>query len=356
MPLLEASARHLALALALTLPALACSSTEPAEEAGEDAQTSTSGSTEGDGDGDPTTSGDGDAPDPGDPLLTDMRMFIFGHSLINHELTDNPPPSNELAVPHWMYLFAQDAGYQYGASGQYGFLMQHAQLPPIAQWGFDIVPSPWDSDLEPFSDADFTTVMLTAGNFVQYKPPTEPYDGDNPENITPVGATTTIVDWVREQEPGVTVYIYENWPDMGGLAPEFPPTQAQLDDYHALTLGDFHQWWLAYQDAVIAARPEANVRMIPVGPTLARLLTDTPLSGIPIDSLYEDNAPHGRPTIYFLAGLVTYMGTYGVPAPADYAVPELVHPLVADNYGQVVDVIWDELEGFVDGEGQSRVW
>jgi hypothetical protein len=50
------------------------------------------------------------------------------------------------------------------------------------------------------------------------------------------------------------------------------------------------------------------------------------------------------------------MGTYGVPAPADYAIPELVHPLVAENYDEVISVIWEELEGFTDGEGLSRVW
>jgi hypothetical protein len=294
--------------------------------------------------------------DPGEPLLTDMRMFIFGHSLINHEYTENPPPSDELSVPHWMYLLAQDATYEYAVSGQYGFLPQHAELPPIAQWGFDIVPPAWDSDLEPFADADFTTVLLTAANFVQYKGPEEPYDGDNPNNYSPVSATTIIVDWVLEQEPDLTIYIYENWPDMGGIAANFPPTQAELDSYHAFTQGEFHAWWLAYQDALLAARPDANVRMIPVGPTIARLLTETPLSGIPLESLYEDDAPHGRPTIYFLAGLVTYMGTYGVPAPADYAIPELVHPLVAENYDEVISVIWEELEGFTDGEGLSRVW
>ncbi|MCA9658068.1 MAG: T9SS C-terminal target domain-containing protein [Myxococcales bacterium] len=315
----------------------ASGSTTAAETATSDTATSTTG-------------------DPGEPLLTDMRMFIFGHSLINHEYTDDPPPSDELSVPHWMYLLADNATYQYAASGQYGFLPQHADLPPIAQWGFDVVPPAWDSDLEPFADADFTTVLLTAGNFIQYKGPDEPYDGDNPNNYSPVSATTLIVDWVREQEPGITIYIYENWPDMAGVAADFPPTQAELDSYHAFTQGEFHTWWLAYQDALLAARPDADVRMLPVGPTIARLLTETPLSGIPLEALYEDDAPHGRPTIYFLAGLVTYMGTYGVPAPTDFAVPELVHPLVAAHYDEVVSVIWAELEGFTDGEGQSRVW
>ena len=235
-------------------------------------------------------------------------------------------------------------------------MLQHANLPPFSQWGFDIVPNPWDSDTQTFAEADFTTVMLTAGNFVQYKPPTEPYDGDNPQNLSPVAATTIIVDWVREQEPGVRVIIYENWPDMGGTIASFPPTAAELEAYHATTRGSFHAWWLAYQDAVMAARPEAEVRMIPVGPAIARVLTETPLSGIPTLELYEDDAPHGRPTLYFLASLVTYMGSYGVPAPGSFEIPPLVHPLVAEHYDEVVAVIWDELVGFTDDRGVSRVW
>lgn len=293
---------------------------------------------------------------PGEPLLTDMRMFVFGHSLINHEFTNDPPPSNELSVPHWQYLLAQEAGYDYAATGQYGFLLQHINLPPIAQWGFDIVPAPWDSDAEPFADADFTTVMLTPANFVQYKPAIEPYDGENPDAHSPVSATTTIVEWVGEQEPGAQVYIYENWPDMAGFIASFPPTPGELAGYHEHTLADFHDWWLDYQDAVLVAAPDANVRMIPVGPILATLLTDSPLSAIPIEDLYEDDAPHGRPTLYFLAGLITTTATYGVPAPEGFAVPELVHPLVAEHYDEVVARVWDELDAFTDERGVSRVW
>ena len=107
---------------------------------------------------------------------------------------------------------------------------------------------------------------------------------------------------------------------------------------------------------ILSARPDANVKMIPVGPILAKLLTDTDLANIPIDVLYEDDAPHGRPTLYFLASLVTYMGTFGVPAPVEFEIPPTVSSIVADNYAEVITFIWGELQTFEDAEGNSRIY
>ena len=72
---------------------------------------------------------------------------------------------------------------------------------------------------------------------------------------------------------------------------------------------------------------------------LAGLLTDQ-LSDIPPEVLYEDDAPHGQPTLYFLAGLITYMATYGVEAPASYPIPSDIDPDVASRYAELVDAIW----------------
>ena len=92
-----------------------------------------------------------------------IRSFIFGHSLLDHRPPAIPTPSDETTVPHWLYLLSKYAGKYYGSSGQYGFLPQHANLPPISQWGYDSVPPVWESDLEPFSAADFTTANGVAG-------------------------------------------------------------------------------------------------------------------------------------------------------------------------------------------------
>lgn len=286
--------------------------------------------------------------------IDSVRMYIFGHSLLDHRPPINPTPSDETTVAHWMHLLSEDQGDFYGATGQYGFLPQHDNLPPFSQWGYDIVPPVWESEMEPFADADFTTVFLTAGNFMQWQGPEEPYPGEG--GVTPVSATETIIDWVDVQEEEITIYIYENWPDMAPYISSFPPTDAEFEAYNDYTLGDFHDWWIEYQDALLESRPEINIRMIPVGPIMAKLFRDTILTDIPVTELYEDDAPHGRPTVYFLASLISYMAIHNMPADENYDVPDIIHADVEANYADLIDFIWDELNAFNDNNGDSRVF
>lgn len=287
--------------------------------------------------------------------ISSTRTFIFGHSLLDHRPPAIPTPSNETTVPHWVYLLAKDAGYDYAAGGQYGFLPQHERLPPIAQWGYDSVPGVWESDTEPFSAADINEVIITAGNFMQWQGPDQDYPGD--PGVTPISATENILDWVGAQEEGVRFYIYENWPDMAGyLNNGFPPTSGEFTNYNDYTTGEFHDWWIIYQDALLASRPAVNVRMVPVGPILARLLSGELPVEIPLTELYEDDAPHGRATLYFLAGLITYQATFAEQASANYEVPDIVHPVIRENYTNIVSFIWEELLAFNDDAGTSRVF
>lgn len=286
---------------------------------------------------------------------THEGLFIFGHSLIDHRPPLIPTPSNETTVPHWLYLLANEAGNSVAAGGQYGFLPQHANVPPISQWGYDLVPGVWESDTEPFSSADVSTVIITAGNFVQYQPPNEEYFGD--PGVTPINATETVFDWVEAQKPGTKYYIYENWPDMAGfLANGFPPTSTEFDSYQQETLGDFHDWWITYHDALLTSRPDLNVRMIPVGPIIAKII-DGPLADqIPVTDFYEDDAPHGRPNLYFLAALITYAAIFEEQAPATYTPPDLIHPDLRNNYAAINAFIWNELHAFDTPAGDSRVF
>lgn len=289
-----------------------------------------------------------DTPELGVPLLTDMRSFMFGHSLMVHATN-----TDETTIPHWIHAFAQAAGHSYAAAGQYGFLPQHDDLPPISQWGFQQVPGAWDSDNEGFAAADFNNILITAGNFVQYQPSTENY---YQQETSPVSSTLAIVDWVQEQAPSATIYIYENWPDMSPFVESHPATVTEFDEYNDFTLGEFHTWWLDYLNALTSARPNANIKMIPVGPILARLFKETNLNQISVDELYEDADPHGRPTVYFLAGMITYMATYGVETPGDFVVPGTVSNVVAENYDVIVSFIQTELQAFNDNEGNSLVF
>lgn len=292
-------------------------------------------------------------------MVTHKRNFMFGHSLLVHRPLI-PTPEHHATVPHWMAELAEASGYSFAADGQYGFLPQHSDLPPRPQWGF---PGLWDEDTgEVFSEINYDSVMITAGNFIQYQSASTPYDGPNPSEISPVTETLKILDWVAEQEPGIELYIYENWPDMApyishtnGIA-NFPPTAEELANYHAFTVSSFHSWWIDYQDALVETRPNLFIKMIPVGPVIAGLLTNTALSEIPVQELYEDADPHGRPTIYFLASLVAYISMYQELPSAEYQIPESIHPLVQEHYHDVLNYIWNELQVFNGSATPGRVW
>ncbi len=300
---------------------------------------------------------DGPMDDDGaEPITTNIRLFMFGHSLMNHEPPAIPTPSNETSIPHWMHFLAEASEFDFNANGQYGFLPQHRNLPPISQWGFDHVQSIWDSDTQAFDEADFNTILLTAGNFIQWQPANENYFGDD---ISPLQATVEIFEWCNQQEDDMDLYIYENWPDMDPyLANEFPEVSTEeFAAYNAYTLGEFHDWWIDYQDMVNEELAPLEVKMIPVGPILSLLLTEIDdLAAIPITELYEDGAPHGRATIYFLAGLITHTALYGAPGPASYEIPDTVHENVRENYDDIILFIWEELEDFNYNDGTSRVW
>lgn len=284
-----------------------------------------------------------------------MRTYIFGHSLIHHELQVNPTPSQETSVPHWFHFLAEEANRGYAVSGQYGFINGHAtNLPPSAAWGFDSVAFAWDDSQQLFSEANFDNILITPANFIQYQAPYLNYYQDT---LSPISATNMVFDWAKQQEDSLVFYVYENWPDMAGfLSNGFPPSQGEWNNYNSYLNGAFHDWFLEYHDSLILAHPNSCVRMIPTGPIISNLLAQSPFDQIAIDTLYEDDAPHGRPTIYFLAALVTYMAMHEEQAPLSYQVPAIIDPIVANNYGTAVSFIWTQLQSFRDSLGNSRVF
>ena len=282
-----------------------------------------------------------------------IRMFMFGHSLVNYEseLTTN----NEGAIAHWVYKFAEHDNQYFAATGQFGFLPQHANLPPTSQWGFAEVPTVWESDYAPFSEADFNQILLTAANFAQWQSSNQEYPTD--PGVSPLSATQTIIDWINNEEDNVTFYIYENWPDMAPyLNGDFPPTQTQFNAYNTFTQGEFHDWWIEYQDFLMQSHAATNVRMIPVGPIMARIHEQLLANQIPLGELYEDDAPHGRSSTYFLASMITYMAIFEKPIRADFNIPATIHPAIGNQFENIITFIFNELLDFNFDNGDSRVF
>ena len=113
-----------------------------------------------------------------------------------------------------------------------------------------------------------------------------------------------IFDYVRAEESGINLYIYENWPGFEGDYP-FPATTEPFKIYNEYVSGDFHDWWLEMQDLMNEARSGAKIMLIPAGSIIIKVLTDVPgLSSLTMVELYDGRAPHGKASMYFLVSLV----------------------------------------------------
>ncbi|WP_069301141.1 M10 family metallopeptidase C-terminal domain-containing protein [Neptunicoccus sediminis] len=287
---------------------------------------------------------------------TELSTFVFGHSLIYHHEAHGG--SDQTIVPYWMDAFADAAGTDFSVSGQFGQLQTHVRnLPPEATWSwrFDGVDQAWNSSTETFAEADFDSILITPANYIQNLDPNDPIYS-LPRSA--VSYTLEIIDYAVTQEPGIDIYIYENWPDMRRVIDDnvFPANTAELAAYHNLTLTEHAAWFDEYHDELSAARPDVNIISIPVGPIISQLLTETPLSGIPVQALYQDIAPHGTETLYFLASVITYSAMYGTLPPEDFTIPSSVHPLVVANYDLILDFVAEELglDGVVDPDPDPK--
>lgn len=280
--------------------------------------------------------------------LNNIESHMMGHSLIDHG--SNP----QTKIAYWMNDLANAESLNYEMAGQFGSIWQFAEFNPITQWGISGVTPSWDLDNETYGEASLNNFMFTIFNYVQDLAPNVQYYTE-PSSV--LEASQRLVDSVDLYQPSNTIYIYENWPDMGPFTTDpFNPTDTEFANYNNYCLGDFHDWWLELHDSILLSHPAKRVRMIPVGPMISELLTTAPYDTIPAISLYEDNSPHGRETIYFLAGLATYMATYQRQAPSAYLVPTTVNEGIRDNYADVANTFWTYLQSFNTSNGQSRVF
>ncbi|CUH64605.1 hypothetical protein TG4357_01384 [Thalassovita gelatinovora] len=263
------------------------------------------------------------------------KAFFFANSLVQH-LSDSP----ETSVPHWLHEIARARDKRFAADGAWGFLMQFsANLPPDPQWSFKSLPNAWNSERQNFAQAGFDAVVITPANFIQYQPPTAKFDGDNPRRESPLTATLKVVDWAAGQTPQARFFIYEGWTEMAGKVPAFPPDADGLKTYLQANTGNYHGWFQDYANAVQQARPNLDLTLIPVASTLSGLLSDTALSGLQALDLYSDDAPHGTPTLYLLAALITYGPLFQDHLPTEIALPDSIHPLVRQHYGEIASYL-----------------
>ncbi len=281
-----------------------------------------------------------------------VESYMFGHSLMDHTNLSNP--SDQTKIAFWINEFSDEAGHTYEMGGMFGSIFTFANYNVVSQWGVAGVPVTWDDANGPFSQASVTNSVFTARNYIQDLGPDEVYWGETMSAIT---ASKRLVDSLYDDHNPIDLYLYENWPDMAPyLSGGFPPTPSEFTNYKNGCLGVWHDWWTEFHDSLLMDRPNLNVRMIPVGPAIADLLNTAPYNTLTASDLYEDDAPHGLETIFFLAGLTTYMAMYQEKALASYTIPNTIHSTISSNFSSVIDHLWAYLLAFNDGNGDNRVF
>ena len=276
------------------------------------------------------------------PVPIETNQYFFGNSLVNFS-----EGGSQTNLPYWLNQLTLEAGGTYNVNGGFGFLRQFAdRLEPANEWGFQGITGEWDDDSERFADQAFSQVVITPGNFIQDLAPTANYpDG----NISPVGATESILATVLTDQPNAQIFIYQGWSDLAAFSETFPPSESSIERYYDYNQEDYHTWFIDYVDTLNASTPDANITLIPVAPVLASLLEDGgPLAAINTTDLFTDSAPHGTETTYFLASLITYQATNGESAPASFDVPANIHPLVVENYTELLDYIEVQTTNYMD--------
>ncbi len=261
-----------------------------------------------------------------------QKIYVFGNSLFHH-LSD----SDVTTVPHWMALLARQQGQLFTLDGEFGFLPNFISKPePTPGWAFQKVTSGWNSERSRFSRSGIDHIIIVPSNFVQYQPPSAPYDGMSGPRTSPLEATMKLMDTVIKARPHAKFYIYEGWADMAGFGNGFPPKPNDLERYFSYNSGKYHDWYLKYTAELSR---DQEVELIPVATVLAKLLTQDPLNQLTPQDLYLDDAPHGTATLYFLAAMITYSSLFEKPLPTSFAAPRSIHPIVANAYSDIAQEI-----------------
>jgi hypothetical protein len=291
--------------------------------------------------------GDQSAPPVNQPVvpIDSVRQFTFNHSLWEHSSNVNS------VTGYWVGALANASGTSYAWSGQFGQLSYHA-LPPTPQLGSSNTLPLWDDTnqnaanyVENFADVELDNFIIMPDNFGQTNATVHPqYLAD----------AYRVIDYVANTHPAAPIIIYQHWPELRNAS--YPPTAQQISDYYQFQLGDYHDWFINYQNAIIQGRESATIRMIPVGSILADIFTNANLqaSQMSWQDLYFDNDPHGTQNLYFLAGLIVYQALFGQQVVATYVPPAEIDSRIRNQFTELNQFVWQRLRYYQDN--QVQIW
>jgi len=100
-----------------------------------------------------------------------------------------------------------------------------------------------------------------------------------------------------------------------------------------------------------------NTKLIPSSMICAKLWRQGGLlSDMPVDSIFEDLGPHGKPSSYFLTAMIVYSAQHKKPPVKPFASHPQIDQRILDRFSSIGSFIMSELTAFNFQNGDSRVW
>jgi hypothetical protein len=286
---------------------------------------------------------------PGTPTGGKTRdVYAFLNSLHNHDAGAGDANTSTGNWVRRMALQAPNGGNTYTLGWQFGF---------AAPGGWTTLPRSGQQEVAPnvyINDAgnpawtgatNIEVVELVPDNF--FGPLTAP----NQPNVEGWTYTTRFLFHIDNWEanapnPNRVYAVHGGWPLLSGnYGSVAGQTTQQRANYIAHALGPYQSWLDSLTSLLQAARPSLNIVQYGINRASMLAWRDTVVNTIPIATLFEDNAPHGRSTMYFLNAVANYIELFNEKPPANFVFQPSwnVSSVVTSNYQAIVDYIWSVL-------------
>ncbi len=282
-----------------------------------------------------------------------VDMYYYKNSLYNHLETGNSEANFSTNVGNWIARFTSVPSNPKVATlgSVFGFFPQW-KVPPTGGNFHSEINTP---HLEKWTASWSNAKEIDLLGFVP-----DNFDGQafDPADTTNMGQAyvATLVDLIDQWEanaPNETrrYVVYAGWPALNryGGTNDDPGTltASGIADWHAYGLGDYQKWMELLVFRLQEARPLLDIRLHNISKAVLMCHENTVVKDIQPSVLFEDLAPHGRASWYFLAAVAEYIEVFGERPPANFSFKTewLVDTTVVSNYQTLVDYIWGVLKG-----------
>ena len=292
-----------------------------------------------------------------------VDMYYYKNSLHNHLETGNSEATPSTNVGNWIARFtAVPSNPKTATLGSvFGFFPQWS-VPPRANNFHAEITTP---HLQKWTASWAQAEKIDLLGFVP-----DNFDGQsfNPSDTTNMGeAYVTKLLYLIDQwdssapNPNRRYVVYAGWPALNsyGGTNDDPSTltTAAIAKWQTYGLGDYQDWMELLVTQLQSARPNLDIRLHNINKAVLMCYQNTFVKDILPEKLFEDLAPHGRSTWYFLAAIAEYMEVFGEKPPASFQFQKdwAVDTTVTTNYQLVVDYIWSVINENASTEEPSLV-